>query len=109
MMHLTCDGCGQRIGEHDAGAARRVPIPAPTRDPQRAGEFSDWCGKCVQIIRSEVPRLAREAREARRTAAGLPAPLTVAQRARNIWPIGGYPQNRTPRPLDGAERITFDA
>lgn len=87
-QHLTCDGCGGRIADADAGAARRVPLP--TRDPKRSDGLSDWCGCCVGIIYTEVPRLAREAREARRAAAApLLQPHSVQHRARNLWPIGG--------------------
>lgn len=82
MIVITCDGCRRRIAEDDRGAVRGVPMFDGITGAA-LGE-QDWCGGCVAIIRAELPRLAEQAREARRDAAALP----VQQRARQLWPIG---------------------
>lgn len=67
MIIVTCDGCARRIADDDPGALRSLPM--------------DWCGECVTIIKTELPRLAAQAREARRAAAAEP----VRQRAMRVW------------------------
>lgn len=73
----TCNGCRQIIAHDDRLAMRDLPMPG-------VGATVDWCGVCVTIIRSELPRLAAEARNARRAAAAEP----VRSRAMRIWSPG---------------------
>jgi len=75
MMIITCDACRRHIAEHDAGAARNLLL---------GGERADWCGECVQIVRTELPRIVAQARAARLAAA--PVRMTVQERARSLWP-----------------------
>jgi hypothetical protein len=72
MLILTCDACKHHIADDDAQAARRLPL---------GGELVDWCGACVGIVRAELPRVAAQAREARRAVLAQP----VHERARNLW------------------------
>lgn len=76
MMVTICDGCSRRIADDDPGAVRRLPVSDTT-----PAVTLDWCGACVAVIRAELPRLARQAREARHTVAAEP----VQGRAMRIW------------------------
>lgn len=65
---------------------RDLPMPG-------VGATVDWCGVCVTIIRSELPRLAAEARNARRAATE-----PVRSRAMRIWEPRATPEgNIVPR------------
>lgn len=75
MTIVICDGCGRRIAIDDTRAARGLTLPDDCAKV-------DWCGDCVAIVRTELPRLAGQAREARRAAANLP----VRERALRLWP-----------------------
>lgn len=79
MITRTCNGCSRLIADSDQHAARGVDIG----DPKPV----DWCGECVDIIRIELPRLAAQAREARRAAAREP----VRSRALTLWKGGTAP------------------
>lgn len=97
MQTTTCDGCGRRIADDDPAAVRRVP--GMGRIP---GAPADWCGDCAQLIRTELPKWAAQARDARRAAAAEP----VRTRALRLWEGAGRvaPDFRVP-PASGAKVI----
>lgn len=85
VITRTCDGCGRRIADDDRHALRDLPMyDIPTSAPTGP---HDYCGECVTIVRTELPKLAAQAREARRAAAREP----VRSRALTLWKGGTAP------------------